>query len=123
MHDDSPSKHALGPNELDEVVGDAAVGVAMVIGFEVAEVADMAIGVGRGAVLFAEGVDWEKERVRGRCIGRGGRGRVGVGSCGGVWWIATYSEDQRLCSHLCCRRIDGRACRARRRGRCRGCRR
>jgi len=33
------------------------VGVAVVVGFEVAEVADVALGVGGGAVLFAEGVE------------------------------------------------------------------
>lgn len=32
----------------------------MVVGLDVAEVADVALGVGGGAVLFAEGVDCEK---------------------------------------------------------------
>ena len=70
MHDDSPSQHALGPNELNEAVGNAAFGIALAVGFEVAEIADVALGVGGGAVLFAEGVDWErKEGVRGGCYG------------------------------------------------------
>ena len=57
VHDDGPSEHALGPNELDEVVSDAAFGVAVVVGLDVAEVADVALGVGGSAVGFAEGVD------------------------------------------------------------------
>ena len=63
MHNDRPSKHALGPNELDEGIGDGAFGVALFVGFEVAQVADVALGVGGGAVLFAEGVDWVEEEV------------------------------------------------------------
>lgn len=121
MYHDSPSEHTLWADELDEGVGQGAFGVALFVGFEVAEVADVALGVGGGTVLFAEGVDCEEERgldLKFVCVEGGGRGRVWRG-----WWLVTYSEDQRLCSHLCCRRIDGRAYHARRRGRCRGCRR
>ena len=32
----------------------------MVVGFEVTEVADVALSIGGGAVLFAEGVDYEE---------------------------------------------------------------
>ena len=63
VHNDRPSEHALRPNELDEGVGYGAFGIALFVGLDVAEVADVALGVGGGAVLFAEGVDWEEEEV------------------------------------------------------------
>ena len=57
MHNDCPSEHALRADELDKRVGQGAFGVALFVRFEVAEVADVALGVGGGTVLFAEGVD------------------------------------------------------------------
>lgn len=57
VHDDGAAEHALGPDELDVLVGDGALGVALAVGFEVAEVADVALAVGGGAVGFGEGVD------------------------------------------------------------------
>jgi len=44
-------------NELDLRVLDAALGVALAIRLEVAEIADVAVAVAGRAVLFAEGVD------------------------------------------------------------------
>ena len=41
-------------------IRDAALGVPLGVGREVAEVADVALGVGWGAVVFAEGIDWWK---------------------------------------------------------------
>lgn len=57
MHDDGPAQHALGPDQLDESVGDGALGVALFVGFVVAEVADVADFVGRGTVVCGVGVD------------------------------------------------------------------
>jgi hypothetical protein len=45
-------------NELDLGVLDAALGIALAVRLEVAEVADVAVAVAGRAVLFAEGVDW-----------------------------------------------------------------
>ena len=63
MHHYSSSEHALRPNELDEGVGYGAFGIALFVGLDIAEVADVALGVGGGAVLFAEGVDWVEKEV------------------------------------------------------------
>lgn len=57
MHDDCAAQHAFGPDELDLLVCDGALGVALAVRFEVAEVADVSFGVGGGAVGFGEGVD------------------------------------------------------------------
>ena len=59
MHNNGSSEHALRADELDERVGQGAFGVALFVGFEVAEVADVALRVRGGTVLFAEGVDCE----------------------------------------------------------------
>ena len=67
MHNNGPSEHALRTDELDEGVGQVAFGIALFVSFEVAEVADVAFGVGGGAVFFVEGVDWMKEEVRRGC--------------------------------------------------------
>ena len=64
VHDDGPTEHALGPNQLDLLVLDGALGVALGVRLEVAEVADVALAVRGGAVGFGEGVDW--------VVGKGG---------------------------------------------------
>ena len=50
-------QNAMLANELDLRVLDAALGVALAIRLEVAEIADVAVAVAGRAVLFAEGVD------------------------------------------------------------------
>jgi len=62
VHDDGAAQHALRADELDVLVGHGALGVALRVGLEVAEVADVAFGVRRGAVFFAVGVDWEENQ-------------------------------------------------------------
>lgn len=57
VHDDGAPEHALGPNELDQLVRDGAFGVALRVRLEVAEVADVALAVCAVAVGFGEGVD------------------------------------------------------------------
>lgn len=59
VHDDGPAEHALGTDQLDLLVGDGALGVALGVRLEVAEVPDVAFAVGGGAVGLGEGVDWE----------------------------------------------------------------
>ena len=49
---------ALGPDELDELVCDRALGVALAVGLNVAKVTDVAVVVGRAAVGLAVRVDW-----------------------------------------------------------------
>lgn len=63
MHDKSAAKNALGTDQFDEIIGNGALGVALAVGFEVSEVADMAFGVRGGAVFFGEGVDCEREGI------------------------------------------------------------
>ena len=59
VHNDSAAQHALGTDQLDELVGDAALGVALAVGLEVAQVADVALAVRGGAVGFVVWVDYE----------------------------------------------------------------
>ena len=44
-------------DQLDLGVGDGALGVALAVGLDVAEVANVAVAVGGAAVALAEGVD------------------------------------------------------------------
>ena len=101
MYHDSPSEHALWADKLDEVVGQGAFGVALFVGFEVAKVSDVALGVGGGTVLFAEGVDWWRRRaldllvVVERQMGKGGFGgggclkrTVGTSTCAAICVVA-----------------------------------
>ena len=48
---------ALGANQLNQGVGDGALGVALAIGLEVTEITDVADIVGTVAVVLAVGVD------------------------------------------------------------------
>lgn len=59
VHDYGAPEHALRADQLDLAVGDGALGVALRVGLEVPEVADVAVVVGRRAVLFGIRVDWE----------------------------------------------------------------
>jgi len=59
VHDDGATQHALRADELDVLVGHGALGVALRVGLEIAEVTDVALRVRGGAVFFAVGVDWE----------------------------------------------------------------
>ena len=52
VDDDGASEDALETDELDEVVGDGAFDVALGVGLEVAEVANVALLVGGGAMGF-----------------------------------------------------------------------
>ena len=52
MHNDGTSKDALGANKLHKLVGDAALGIALSIGLEVAQIANVTLFVGRGSVSF-----------------------------------------------------------------------
>lgn len=66
MHDEGSPQHALGPDQLDEFIGYGALGVALFVGFVVAEVADVADFVGLGTVFCGVRVDWGEECVSGR---------------------------------------------------------
>lgn len=57
MHNDRSAQDALRPDQLDLLVRDGALGVSLAVGFEVAEVADVAFAVGGGAVGLGEGVE------------------------------------------------------------------
>ena len=50
-------KNALLSNQLDEFVLNGALGVALTIGFKVAQVADMALVITRSAVGLGERID------------------------------------------------------------------
>ena len=58
VHNNRAAEDALRPNQLHQLVGDGALGVALGVGLDVAEVADVALAVGGGAVGLGEGVDW-----------------------------------------------------------------
>ena len=57
VHDDGAAEHALGTDQLDLLVRDGPLGVALAVRLEVAEVADVAFTVSGGAVRFGEWVD------------------------------------------------------------------
>jgi hypothetical protein len=61
VDDDGAAEHALRADQLDELVRDAARGVALGVGLEVAQVADVALAVARGAVGLVVGVDCGEE--------------------------------------------------------------
>jgi hypothetical protein len=58
VDDNSAAKNALGADQLDELVRDGALGVALAVGLEVAQVADVALAVGGRAVGLVVRVDW-----------------------------------------------------------------
>ena len=72
VDDDGAAEDALGADQLDELVGDGALGVALGVGLEVAQVTDVALGVGGGAVGLVVGVDWWEERGVSWLYGTGG---------------------------------------------------
>lgn len=121
VDDDGAAEDALRADQLDELVRDGALGVALGVGLEVAQVADVALAVGGGAVGLVVGVDWMKREgmsvmvllLLGRLVGRATR--LDSDSIG----QETYSEDRRWCSRWCCHQRCGCACRARRWRRCR----
>lgn len=57
MDNNSASKNALGADQLDVLVRDGALGVALGVGLEVAQVADVALAVGGSTVGLVVGVD------------------------------------------------------------------
>lgn len=57
VDDNGASKNALRADQLDELVGDRALCVALAIGLEVAQVTNVALRVRRGAVSLAVRVD------------------------------------------------------------------
>lgn len=93
----------LGANDLDELVGHRALGVALGIRLDVAEVTNMAVLIGRGTVGLAVGVDCAKAQRHvhnPKSIGR-------VEDDG-----ATYSAGRPRCSRWCCHQRCGCACHA-----------
>ena len=109
VDDDGAAEDALGADQLDELVRDGALGVALGVGLEVAQVTDVALAVGGGAVGLVVGVDWREDGVS------------RVWEWEGCSWESrsTYSEDRRWCSRWCCHRRCECACHARRWHRCR----
>ena len=58
MHNNGASEDALRADQLDELVAHRTLCVALAIGLEVAQVADVAVAVVGRAVLLAVGIDW-----------------------------------------------------------------
>jgi hypothetical protein len=90
VDDDGAAEDALRADQLDELVRDGALGVALGVGLEVAQVADVALAVGGGAVGLVVGVDCEEKvvLVLERSVG-GGEDVLFSRS------FKTYSEDRR----------------------------
>ncbi len=51
------------PNQFNKTVRDAALGVALGVGLDVAQVADVAVLVGGGAVLLAVGIVCQTQTI------------------------------------------------------------
>lgn len=64
MHNDGAAEHALRTDQLDELVGDGALGVALAVSLEVAKVADVALAVGWSAVGLLVRVDCASRSAR-----------------------------------------------------------
>lgn len=100
-------------NQLDEAVADTALGVALSIGLDVAQVTNVTVRISRGTVALAVWVVFNQGFISfalllssylwGFFVRKRRRGETGA-----------YSEGQRWCSRWCCHRIDGRAFHARR---------
>lgn len=103
MDNNCSPENALLPDQLNQAVLDAALPVAVAVGLEVAEVADMADFVARRAVRLAKGVEvWPGRGAAVRVVAF--RVLVSAGEQILVWReVGPY-------------RIDGRVCPARRRG-------
>ena len=56
--EDTYANDALGSDQLDELVGDRALAIALGVGLEVAKVTNMAVLVGWGTVGLAVRVDY-----------------------------------------------------------------
>lgn len=85
VHDDSPTQHALGTDQLDLLVRDGALRVALAVRLEVAEVADVAFAVRGGAVGLRERVDWVAEKA----VSAGRRLRIESSMGGGEGGVLT----------------------------------
>lgn len=73
MHNNRAPQHALRPDELDQLISSRALGIALPVRLEVAEVADVARLVGGGAVGFGVWVDFTQASAwRIRRLGRRG---------------------------------------------------
>lgn len=60
---------AVGADQLDEAVSDGALGIALAVGLDVAQVTDVTGLIGRSTVGLAVGVDYPVSTLNG---GRGG---------------------------------------------------
>lgn len=58
VDNDGTAEDALGADQLDELVGDGTLGVALTIGLEVAQVTNVTLRVGWSAVGLAVWVDY-----------------------------------------------------------------
>lgn len=67
MNNNSAAKNALRADQLDELVRHAAGGVALGVGLEVAQVADVALAVAGGAVGLVVGVDCAERKKESAC--------------------------------------------------------
>ena len=74
VDNDSAAEDALGADQLDVLVGDGALGVALAVSLEVAQVTDVALAVGGSTVGLVVGVDWK--------VGVLVVGRRAMGGCG-----------------------------------------
>jgi len=63
VDDNGAAEDALGADQLDELVRDGALGVALGVGLEVAQVADVALAVGGSTVGLVVGVDWGRKML------------------------------------------------------------
>jgi len=57
VDNDGAAEDALGTDQLDELVGDGALSIALAVGLEVAEVTNVTLAVGRSTVGLAVGID------------------------------------------------------------------
>jgi hypothetical protein len=57
VHNNGAANNALGANQLDQLVGDAALSIALAVGLEVAQVTDVALVILGSTVGLVVGID------------------------------------------------------------------
>ena len=88
VDDDGAAENALRADQLDELVGDAALAVALAVGLEVSEVTNVALTVGWRAVGLALRVDWKMSMAVTIDSRKDGQHTVGTGAGAAVGVVA-----------------------------------
>ena len=102
------ANNALGSNQLDQLVRDASLSVALAIGLEVTQVTDVALVIFGGTVGLVEGVDCHALAWIHSIIPSSSN-QIRLEACRGWVAVKTHSGVQHSCNRWCCLQRRGRA--------------